>query len=136
MRKYRNLVDGVQVPNTEREAEFVNEIINDAINDFPVDDLLKEAIAETGENDEQGFCAIVNGVIYEVTVREGYPMTPALYRSSAVMLFTDENTSGFSADEIDDLNSQLEVRLNSDELSWLEQSERVREISERIINQY
>ena len=71
MRKYRNLVDGVQVPNTEREAEFVNEIINDAINDFPVDDLLKEAIAETGENDEQGFCAIVNGVIYEVTIREG-----------------------------------------------------------------
>jgi hypothetical protein len=28
---------------------------------------------KTGENDEQGFCAIVNGVIYEVTVREGYP---------------------------------------------------------------
>ena len=50
--------------------------------------------------------------------------------------FTEENTSGFTADEIDDLNSQLEVRLNSDELSWLEQSDRVKEISERILNQY
>ena len=52
------------------------------------------------------------------------------------MTFTDENTSGFTADEIDDLNRQLEVRLNSDELSWLEQSDRVKEISERILNQY
>ena len=50
--------------------------------------------------------------------------------------FTEENTSGFTADEIDDLNSQLETRLNSDELSWLEQSDRVKEISERILNQY
>jgi len=72
MRTYRNLVDGVQIPNTERNAEFVNEIINEAINDFPVDDLLKEAIAETGENDEQGFTAIVSGVVYEVTIREGF----------------------------------------------------------------
>ena len=54
------------------EQRRVNEIINDAIDDFPVDDLLKEAIAETGENDEQGFTAIVNGVVYEVTTRYGF----------------------------------------------------------------
>ena len=71
MRTYRNLIDGVQIPNTTRTAEFVNEIVNEAIDDFPVDDLLKEAIAERGENDEQGYTAIVDGVIYEVTIREG-----------------------------------------------------------------
>ena len=72
MKTYRNLVDGVQVPNTARDAEFVIEIINEAIDDFPVDDLLKEAIYKTGENDEQGFTAIVGGVVYEVTTRYGF----------------------------------------------------------------
>ena len=73
MRNYRNLIDGVRVPHTVRTAECIQDIMNDAINDFPVDDLLKEAIYLQGEIDQDGYTAIVGGVVYEITVREGYP---------------------------------------------------------------
>lgn len=50
--------------------------------------------------------------------------------------FTDENTSGFTESEIDNLNDELESRLQSDELKGIENSERVKIISERILERY
>ena len=52
------------------------------------------------------------------------------------MGFTDENTSGFSAEEIEGLNAELEARLSSDELEGLDPAERVDQISERILAKY
>ena len=50
--------------------------------------------------------------------------------------FTDENTEGFSADEIDDMNAELFRRLKSDELAGIDDEEREQHISEEILRRY
>jgi hypothetical protein len=69
MRTYRNLIDGKEVVNTTRSAECIQDIMRDAIMDFPVDGLIQERIYFDGENDEHGYTAIVAGIVYEITTR-------------------------------------------------------------------
>jgi len=49
---------------------------------------------------------------------------------------TEDNTDGFSEDELDDINSELFRRLRSDELSGMPDKEREQAISEEILNRF
>ena len=55
---------------------------------------------------------------------------------STTGLFTDENTDGFSADELDEMNSELVARLKTDEYAGFEERERIEIISGKIIEKY
>jgi hypothetical protein len=50
--------------------------------------------------------------------------------------FTDENTSGFSDDEIEEMNIELFRRLKSDEMTGIDDAEREIQISQEILNRY
>ena len=50
--------------------------------------------------------------------------------------FTDENTRGFSDDEIEEMNIELFRRLKSDEMIGIDDAEREIQISQEILNRY
>jgi hypothetical protein len=51
-------------------------------------------------------------------------------------MFSDDNTEGFSVSELDEMNTELSRRLESNELEGLPEYEREKAISEEILRRF
>ena len=60
------------------------------------------------------------------------PQEPGKLRGG-IEMFTFDNTEGFTEDELNEMNADLNNRIASGELEGLEYSERVKIIEERIL---